>query len=181
MNYKKYVEYYYKSEHECLSSGCVLYFSYFYFILKWQNRASERDCVREWERELPYPGVVWPPPSWWIFGVNGTGEPPDSSDGVFDRNKLPPSSDTNVIGELIFIIILFDFFFHFFFICVFVEGVFYKYLQRNEKKLFGFFKIEYTKMVFFWFVWKQNRCVRVGWRVCGCWCEACESVRVIKC
>lgn len=40
------------------------------------------------------------PPSWG-FGVNGgTGEPPDSSDGVFDKNKLPPSSDTSVMGEL---------------------------------------------------------------------------------
>lgn len=36
-----------------------------------------------------------------IFGVNGgTGDPPDSSDGVFDKNKLPPSSETSVIGEL---------------------------------------------------------------------------------
>lgn len=37
-----------------------------------------------------------------MFGVSGgTGEPPDSSDGVFDKNKLPPSSDTSVIGELL--------------------------------------------------------------------------------
>lgn len=36
-----------------------------------------------------------------MFGVRGgTGDPPDSSDGVFDKNKLPPSSDTSVIGEL---------------------------------------------------------------------------------
>lgn len=49
-----------------------------------------------------YPGVLWLllEPSW-IFGVcGGTGDPPESSDGVFDKNKLPPSSDTNVIGEL---------------------------------------------------------------------------------
>lgn len=32
----------------------------------------------------------------------GTGEPPLSSDGVFDKNKLPPISETNVIGELFF-------------------------------------------------------------------------------
>lgn len=41
-----------------------------------------------------------PPPSW-VFGVSGgTGDPPDSSDGVFDKNRLPPSSETSVIGEL---------------------------------------------------------------------------------
>lgn len=34
-------------------------------------------------------------------GVNGgTGLPPESSDGVFDKNKFPPNSETNVIGEL---------------------------------------------------------------------------------
>lgn len=37
----------------------------------------------------------------WAFGVRGgTGDPPDSSDGVFDKNRLPPSSETSVIGEL---------------------------------------------------------------------------------
>lgn len=42
-------------------------------------------------------------------GVNGgTGEPPDSSDGVFDKNKLPPNSDTNVMGELMIFIISID-------------------------------------------------------------------------
>jgi hypothetical protein len=33
-------------------------------------------------------------------GNGGTGEPPDSSDGVLDKNKLPPISETNVMGEL---------------------------------------------------------------------------------
>lgn len=56
-----------------------------------------------------YPIVAWlmvlltyelAPPSW-VFGVSGgTGDPPDSSDGVFDKNRLPPSSETSVIGEL---------------------------------------------------------------------------------
>lgn len=51
--------------------------------------------------QKPYPDVTWALLSW-VFGVNGgTGEPPDSSDGVFDKNKLPLNSDTNVIGELI--------------------------------------------------------------------------------
>lgn len=36
-----------------------------------------------------------------VCGVNGgTGLPPESSDGVFDRNRLPPNSETSVIGEL---------------------------------------------------------------------------------
>lgn len=35
----------------------------------------------------------------WLFG-GGTGDPPLSSDGVFDKNKLPPNSETNVMGEL---------------------------------------------------------------------------------
>lgn len=30
----------------------------------------------------------------------GTGEPPLSSDGVLDKNKLPPISETKVMGEL---------------------------------------------------------------------------------
>ena len=30
----------------------------------------------------------------------GMGEPPLSSDGVLDKNKLPPISETKVIGEL---------------------------------------------------------------------------------
>lgn len=30
----------------------------------------------------------------------GIGEPPLSSDGVLDKNKLPPISETNVMGEL---------------------------------------------------------------------------------
>lgn len=39
-----------------------------------------------------------------LCGVSGgTGDPPDSSDGVFDKNRLPPSSETNVIGELFLI------------------------------------------------------------------------------
>lgn len=33
-------------------------------------------------------------------GEGGIGEPPLSSDGVFDKNKLPPNSETSVIGEL---------------------------------------------------------------------------------
>lgn len=33
-------------------------------------------------------------------GKGGTGEPPLSSDGVLDKNKLPPISETNVMGEL---------------------------------------------------------------------------------
>jgi hypothetical protein len=37
----------------------------------------------------------------WLFGGGtGTGDPPLSSDGVFDKNKLPPNSETNVMGEL---------------------------------------------------------------------------------
>jgi hypothetical protein len=32
--------------------------------------------------------------------IGGTGEPPLSSDGVFDKNKLPPISETKVMGEL---------------------------------------------------------------------------------
>jgi hypothetical protein len=43
------------------------------------------------------------PDSFESFGVmgSGIGEPPLSSDGVFDKNKLPPISETNVIGELL--------------------------------------------------------------------------------
>lgn len=37
--------------------------------------------------------------SCWTSG-GGTGEPPLSSDGVFDKNKLPPNSETSVMGEL---------------------------------------------------------------------------------
>lgn len=33
-------------------------------------------------------------------GSGGIGEPPLSSDGVLDKNKLPPISETNVMGEL---------------------------------------------------------------------------------
>lgn len=33
-------------------------------------------------------------------GKGGIGEPPLSSDGVLDKNKLPPISETNVMGEL---------------------------------------------------------------------------------
>lgn len=48
----------------------------------------------------PWAEALFVPPSW-VFGVKGgTGDPPDSSDGVFDKNRLPPSSDTSVIGEL---------------------------------------------------------------------------------
>ena len=36
----------------------------------------------------------------WCGG--GIGDPPLSSDGVFDKNKLPPISETNVMGELFF-------------------------------------------------------------------------------
>lgn len=45
-----------------------------------------------------YPEALLPSP---LCGVSGgTGDPPDSSDGVFDKNRLPPNSETNVIGEL---------------------------------------------------------------------------------
>lgn len=38
---------------------------------------------------------------WVSCGVSGgTGDPPDSSDGVLDKNKFPPNSETSVIGEL---------------------------------------------------------------------------------
>lgn len=45
--------------------------------------------------------MAYPDEFWESCGVvGGTGEPPDSSDGVLDKNKLPPNSDTNVMGEL---------------------------------------------------------------------------------
>lgn len=46
----------------------------------------------------------------------GTGEPPLSSDGVFDKNKLPPNSETSVMGELS---------------REYREGGFYEYFLRN--------------------------------------------------
>lgn len=50
----------------------------------------------------PYPVEIWPS-EWVECGVNGgTGEPLESSDGVFE-NKLPPNSETKVMGELIFV------------------------------------------------------------------------------
>lgn len=73
-------------EHILIVVFCVCQFGFF-------------DCINS------YPAVAWAEelyalPSW-AFGVKGgTGDPPDSSDGVFDKNKLPPSSETSVIGEL---------------------------------------------------------------------------------
>lgn len=55
-----------------------------------------------WVAMNSYPGVAEPS----CEDNGGTGEPPDSSDGVFDRNKLPPSSDTSVIGELHIVIVV---------------------------------------------------------------------------
>lgn len=50
----------------------------------------------------PLPEALLPSP---LCGVSGgTGDPPDSSEGVFDKNRLPPNSETNVIGELFFLI-----------------------------------------------------------------------------
>lgn len=54
-----------------------------------------------------YPDEIWPS-EWVECGVNGgTGEPLESSDGVFE-NKLPPNSETKVMGELIFLYVVFN-------------------------------------------------------------------------
>lgn len=47
-----------------------------------------------------YPAVTDPPVCASCGVSGGTGEPPESSDGVLDKNKFPPSSETNVMGEL---------------------------------------------------------------------------------
>lgn len=73
-----------------------------------RSRATQESRRQEGHLNMfsfSYPDDEWLPLSWcWIFGVNGTGDPPESSDGVFDRNKLPPSSETNVMGELFLVI-----------------------------------------------------------------------------
>lgn len=59
----------------------------------------------------PLPEALLPSP---LCGVSGgTGDPPDSSDGVLDKNRLPPNSETNVIGELFLNIFIVCFFFLF--------------------------------------------------------------------
>lgn len=89
---------------------------------------------------ISYPGVTWP-----SCGVSGgTGEPPESSDGVFDRNKFPPNSDTNVMGELFFFVIwIFNLFLFLilyceclckFFYCVRVLLLYNLYLWQTKKK-----------------------------------------------
>lgn len=76
------------------------------------------------------------PPSW-VFGVSGgTGDPPDSSDGVLDKNRLPPSSETSVIGELQ----LLFFFGKIFVFFVFVSVKFSWQTFSEEKKEFEWLK-----------------------------------------
>lgn len=120
---------------------------------------------------FPYPGVEWLPLSWcWIFGVSGTGDPPESSDGVFDRNKLPPSSETNVMGELIFV--CHSFLVHFEFVFVRFGGL--VVWGRIEQIWFGREKIRRFKPKI-----TINNCVGIiliecwSQRFCFCSCVLC--------